>query len=276
MATLVARLAAPIQAWGSVTRYRSVNTHDTPTWSGLIGLCRAALGHGRAADLADIRWLLDLTMAVRVDRPGQQRTDYQTINPLPKSYLRFRGMTPKGLGVVPLGEAVEPGKGATRWMPGGQPGTMITPRDYLHDAAFTWLITGPDKDLDQLHNALLNPTWQLGLGRKSCPPSSPLVLGMHQGALDQVAGEVPSLTTGHRGKMVHLTLVTLHGASPVNAQPGAIVQDRPIGAHPQQGYTTNQHQQSTVEAPTVADWTDLLTYAQQHLTQPLRTHEESA
>ncbi len=241
-------------------------TH-TPTWSGLLGLCRAALGHGRHTDLADVRWLLNLTMAVRVDKPGQRRTDYQTVNPLPDSYLRFRRMTPRELGVIPLGKAVNPGTKVTRWAPNGAPGTMITPRDYLQDAAFTWLITGPTDDLSTLRQALANPVWQLGLGRKSCTPSGPLVLGMHDGDLQQAAADVPVLRThsDHREATAQLKMVTLHGVAPAGSKPGAIVQDRPIGPHPQQGYTTSQHQQITVTAPTASDWTDLLTYTQQHL-----------
>ena len=52
MATLLLRLAAPLQAWGADSKFETRKTNREPTKSGVIGLLAAALRelHGRKAD----------------------------------------------------------------------------------------------------------------------------------------------------------------------------------------------------------------------------------
>jgi CRISPR system Cascade subunit CasD len=75
---LVARLAGPLQSWGAEPKLKTATTHPTPTWSGVRGLLRAALGHSRDANPADVAWLDELTVAIRVDSPGTVLVDYHT------------------------------------------------------------------------------------------------------------------------------------------------------------------------------------------------------
>lgn len=78
MSTLVLRLAAPLQSWGSASKFDIRRTHTEPTKSGVIGLLMAALGCPRDDDKTI--HLLDskLHMGIRVDRPGTIVKDFHT------------------------------------------------------------------------------------------------------------------------------------------------------------------------------------------------------
>ena len=61
MATLLLRLAAPLQAWGADSKFETRKTAREPTKSGVIGLLAAALGLRRdetepLTRLAQLRW----------------------------------------------------------------------------------------------------------------------------------------------------------------------------------------------------------------------------
>ena len=67
MATLLLRLAAPLQSWGAESKFDTRRTGREPTKSGVIGLLAAALGIRRDAD-AEIQGLsAALRFGVRVD-----------------------------------------------------------------------------------------------------------------------------------------------------------------------------------------------------------------
>ncbi|MFQ3588660.1 MAG: type I-E CRISPR-associated protein Cas5/CasD, partial [Fimbriimonadaceae bacterium] len=55
------------------------------------------------------------------------------------------------------------------------PATIISPRDYLHDAAFMVALAAPPELAQELASALPNPKWPLFLGRKSCIPVAPIL-----------------------------------------------------------------------------------------------------
>jgi len=75
MATLLLRLAAPLQAWGSDSKFETRKTNREPTKSGVIGLLAAALGLRRDEREALAR-LAQLRFGVRVEREGQLLVDY--------------------------------------------------------------------------------------------------------------------------------------------------------------------------------------------------------
>ena len=75
MSTLLLRLAAPMQAWGSDSRFEVRRTGREPTKSGVIGLLAAALGRSRADSVAD---LCRLRLGVRVDQEGRLLRDFHT------------------------------------------------------------------------------------------------------------------------------------------------------------------------------------------------------
>lgn len=272
MSTLVAQLAGPLQAWGAEPRLRTATTWTTPTWSGLLGLARAALGHGRTDPPSDVAWLLALDMAVRVDAAGTTHSDFHTINPLPSAYEQFAFVDPADRGLVPLGTQVQKSGQAPRWLKGATP--MVTRRHLLHDASFLWLTSGPEASLERLGDALSSPRWALALGRKSCTPASPLLLGMHPGTLVDAAASVP--ITGRGGRLerqaeaVTVPLIWVHGAAdPTLPTEGTrVVLDHPLGSHPQNGYAAGQHTVTAVRVPHAQQ--DLLTWATEHLQHPTR------
>ena len=145
MATLLLRLAGPMQAWGSTSRFDERDTQLEPTKSGVLGLICAALGRDRAQPVAD---LAALRMAVRVDREGLLMRDYQTIT---GEMLTASGKVDRA-------------------------GAVISPRYYLSDAVFLVGLEGERALLDTIQRALMHPHWPLALGRKSMPPSLPLWL----------------------------------------------------------------------------------------------------
>jgi CRISPR system Cascade subunit CasD len=142
MPTLLLRLAGPMQAWGTSSRFDERDTGKEPSKSGVIGMLAAALGIDRAA-WEPLHPLCQLRMGVRHDRPGLPRRDYQTAQHIIKADAS------------------------------GHHETAVTQRHYLADAAFLVGLEGNDRTLlDRSHAALANPVWTLALGRKSYVPSA--------------------------------------------------------------------------------------------------------
>ena len=78
MATLLLRLAAPLQSWGMDSKFETRKTNREPTKSGVVGLLAAALGIRR--DEPDrLAPLNRLRLGVRVDQEGSFLIDYQTV-----------------------------------------------------------------------------------------------------------------------------------------------------------------------------------------------------
>lgn len=161
MATLLLRLAAPMQSWGADSKFDTRRTGREPTKSGVIGLLAAALGIRRDAD-AEIQTLsAALRFGVRVDREGELLRDFHMAHSKKTTYL--------------------------------------TNRYYLSDAVF---LVGLESDdaalLARLEDALRHPVFPLFLGRRSCPPTLPLSLGVRGGELLTALREEPRLS--HEGK----------------------------------------------------------------------------
>lgn len=175
---LVLRLAGPLQAWGSVSQYNRRETDDTPTKSGIIGLLAAAQGRRRQDPIED---LVQLSLGVRVDQQGSLLRDFHTVSSLDGSPLLSATVGPKG-----DQKPVTSGKT-----------THVTHRFYLQDAVFVAAIGAADPDLlASLAYALRHPVFPLALGRRSCPPTQPLVIDGPAGTLwpgdpIEVLGAVP-------------------------------------------------------------------------------------
>ncbi len=150
--TLFLRAEGPLQAWGvQESKFVVRRTAVAPTKSGVIGMLCAALGVPR--DQVGEKWLPklnDLRMGVRVDRPGVRWWDYHTVGAGMKMRIA------KGAGEV-------------------REGAMLTRREYLCDASFLVALLGEPLLIAELAGAMKEPRWTLYLGRKSCPPSRPLM-----------------------------------------------------------------------------------------------------
>lgn len=100
MATLLLRLAAPLQAWGADSKFETRKTGREPTKSGVIGLLAAALGLRRDEREALLR-LTGLRFGVRVEREGQLLVDYHTAKTQDEktSYVTYTPFSPHTRGL---------------------------------------------------------------------------------------------------------------------------------------------------------------------------------
>ncbi|MEX2985736.1 type I-E CRISPR-associated protein Cas5/CasD [Streptomyces sp. C36] len=153
---LLLHLAGPLQSWGTHSRFHERDTARFPTRSGLIGMLAACLGRRRGEPVDD---LARLSLTTRTDRPGILLRDLHTVG-----------------GGLPAKATVTTAEGKKR--PPSQ-GTLLSQRYYLADAAFTAALTSTDLPLlATCAEALRSPTWPPYLGRRSCPPEGPLLIGL--------------------------------------------------------------------------------------------------
>jgi CRISPR system Cascade subunit CasD len=150
---LALTLAAPLQAWGSASRFTTRGTDDAPTKSGVIGLLAAAKGLRRTDPLED---LVDLRFAVRLDQPGELLRDFQTARSLD-----------------------------------GQESMPLSYRFYRADARYLVGLEADGDLLAGVADALLHPVFPLYLGRRSCPPSEPLQPILREVSLERLLLEEP-------------------------------------------------------------------------------------
>lgn len=162
--TLFLRFEGPLQAWGDQeSKFVIRRTAEAPTKSGVIGMLCAALGVSRPQAAEELLPKLgSLRMGVRIDIPGVRWWDYHTVG----ARMQMR---------------IAKGEGKTK------EGAMLTRREYLCDASFLVALQGKPTLIDELATAMQNPKWMIYLGRKSCPPSRPL--------LEHPAGEFPDLVS---------------------------------------------------------------------------------
>lgn len=158
MSVLVLTLAGPLQAWGSSSRFTTRATDDAPTKSGVIGLLAAARGLRRTDPLED---LLRLRFGVRLDQPGVLVRDFQTARTL------------DGAESMPLSY-----------------------RYYRADARYLVALEGVGGFIEELHDVLLHPAFPLYLGRRSCPPSEPVVPKVREVGLERVLLDEPWRAAG--------------------------------------------------------------------------------
>ena len=143
MSVLLLRFAAPLQAWGSSSKFDIRTTEREPTKSGVIGMIASALGIQRNAENADdeLKKLNEMRFGVRVEKEGKLIKDFHMVRK-----IENRKMT----------------------------ASYITDRYYLSDAVFLVAIESDDTELlKKIESALQRPVYPLFLGRRSCPPTLP-------------------------------------------------------------------------------------------------------
>lgn len=156
---------------------------DFPGLALLTGLLGNALGYDHREVDALTRLQDRLRYAVRVDQLGTKITDFQTVA-LGQEFLVGTGWTTQG--------RVEGRAGASSTE------THIRYREYWADRVVTVALTlvPPHEapDLQQIAEALDEPERPLFLGRKTCLPASPILLGRTRapGLLDALS-EAPPL-----------------------------------------------------------------------------------
>jgi len=158
MSTVVLVLAGVLQSWGTTTIGHSRATNHYPTKSGVIGLIANAMGRERNDDISD---LASSSFGVRVDSPGVVQRDYHTV-----SILK------------------QPTKGDRI--------ARVTERFYLSDAVFVVALSNPNEALvEEIALALKKPSRTLFLGRKSCPPTRPVLYGISASDCISALNETP-------------------------------------------------------------------------------------
>lgn len=158
MAVLLLRFAAPLQSWGADSKFETRRTNREPTKSGVIGMLAAAVGL-RRDQTVELEKLNNLRFGVRVDREGELLVDFHMAkNPEKKN------------------------------------ADYLTYRHYLQDAVFLVGLESEEAEiLEKLEYALERPAFPLYLGRRSCPPTLPLVLGIRQGSLQKALENEPAI-----------------------------------------------------------------------------------
>ncbi len=141
MKTLLLRISAPLQSWGTQSHFSHRDTGYEPSKSGIIGLLCAALGRPRDQSIADLR---ALKMGVRIDRPGVILRDFHTAGI--DGYYKVSG-------------SIE------------RKNAIPSERYYLSDALFLVGLEGEAALLERLQTALQQPRWFLFFGRKACLPA---------------------------------------------------------------------------------------------------------
>lgn len=156
-AWLSLRLEGPLQSWGVDSQYNRRSTGLLPTKSAVAGLCCAALGIDRGSEeerqiLSEFSKLRMTSIAVPRKVFGRnldvrRLSDYHTIQD-------------------------------TRKADGSLKDCHITQRQYLTDSGFCVLLSGSVIFCHELAEALRNPVWGIWLGRKTCIPSAPVLVGV--------------------------------------------------------------------------------------------------
>ncbi|MFE2163877.1 type I-E CRISPR-associated protein Cas5/CasD [Streptomyces sp. NPDC059447] len=218
--TLLLRLAGPLQAWGNErAALHTRHTSAHPTKSGVIGMLAAALGRPREEPLGV---LAELSFGVRCDVPGTLLEDYQIASD-------FRGR------MLPSSEFL--GSGAQK--PTNDRAMQPSRRHYLQDAAFLAAIHGPETVIAQIAAAVRAPVYLLALGRRSCPPTMPLLLDTLPGTVEEALAGHPWIATEQARKVWQRRHL---GAAPPEVELSAYVddphgqltyRDQPVSFHPE-------------------------------------------
>ena len=178
--TIVVWLEGPLQSWGNDSRFGRRDTEVFPSRSGLCGLLCAALGAGGPqADLLK-KWA-ELKVSIRAYSLGSKMSGE---NPFPPTLKDFH-MVGNGYNGKDAWENLHiPKTNLGKKAVGG--GAKLTYRYYLQDACFAALITGVAGEIAKLKAALIDPAWDLSLGRKCCPPTEFIYQGIFAVASDAV------------------------------------------------------------------------------------------
>ena len=187
MATLLLRLAAPLQAWGSDSKFNIRNTEREPTKSGVISMIAAAMGIQRNDPPELLEPLVKLKFGIRVDREGKLLKDFHMVH---------------------------------EYKNGKMDDSHLTTRYYLSDAVFLAALESDNREyLEEIADALKRPVYPLFLGRRSCPITLPLIIGISDEVLVEALENAEPLTecNGNFRRIVYET-----------DDDGRIVQDVPV------------------------------------------------
>lgn len=172
-------LEGPLQSWGFDSQYNRRNTGLMPTKSAIAGMCCAAHGYSRGSD-KEKSFLIGFNAvrmtAIAIPRPGRKKNlplrrlqDYHTVgggydpnNPHERNSISV---------------SAEDGKPRAK---NGQALAVLTHRQYLTDASFGVVLEGEKSLLEKIVIVLADPKWGIWLGRKTCIPTAPVLVGLKE------------------------------------------------------------------------------------------------
>lgn len=220
MQTLLLRLAGPMQSWGVDSNYNERRTQTEPTKSGVLGMIAAALGRSRGDSLDD---LVKLRFGVRVDQSGHLEKDFQIVHNLDDEKHRKKNQE----SFIYYGQAYRANHGTK------QERSTLTNRYYISDGIFLAGLESDDqKFLESIEYALKHPIYHLFLGRRSYPPTLPLVKGIRELSLEEALEKEPWLVDEEKQKWTERKLRIICEIN--NEGPYYAVQrDVPISFNPQ-------------------------------------------
>lgn len=174
---------APLQSWGSASRFQRRTSGLSPTKSGIIGMICAAMGlaKGSGEEASMLPQLAALKMtSIRIPRclkkpwsenkvrlPLRRMDDYHTVGGGYDKGTQWQN--------IPRQASGGPDKDAT-----------ITHREYLLDAQFGVILEGEEPLLARVALALQNPVWGMWFGRKSCIPADNIFRGLFESRSEAV------------------------------------------------------------------------------------------
>lgn len=255
-ATVVFRLAGPMQAWPTGPNRAITATGDHPTRAGMIGFIANALGRDYADPIDD---LVAASWAVRADRPGSLATDFHTAgagvmpllpgNALDGRLRKIIARTPEGEiptlkdGQYAAPRGVKPGSDGTLTGSDGNPALLVD--HYLADAVFTAAVTCPTDLADQIAAALTAPARILFLGRRAYPTTGTLLVTTtdHTAPVDALK-QTPADPDATPGPW------TVWTDTPIDRSRHVLVNDQPDGPISARRWRTRLEWSTTIEPPT--------------------------
>ena len=294
---LLVRLGGPLQSWGVASRFAARrDSHGRPTKSAVIGMCAAAMGLPRSMPLEEpegaptgplkptvLGELARTVFGVRADHPGVLIRDYHTVGagkyPLrPRDLIvdhrraaavsagldtstgdRFGHLSLADWYGAPKKVSADPVSGVLVSSELTRSG-LITERWYLADATFLVGLQHEDEEfLSSIGHALEHPRRLLWLGRKSCPPSGTLSLGVFPGDL-ATNFHSHKLLPGPESAARHESRTWAWFQVPPSEQGATPVRDQPVSfssSDPEHTMRWEITRRITI-APGAAEWEDII------------------
>ncbi|GIU78098.1 MAG: type I-E CRISPR-associated protein Cas5/CasD [Bryobacteraceae bacterium] len=151
---------APMQSWGVSSKFQNRGTLPHPTRSAILGLFCAAAGAAKGS--REEKELLEALAGARITTVEIPRRAADGERRVPIRRLRdFHTV---------LGTRTADGKPNAN--------AVVTLRDYLTDARFGVVVSGPNELVTRLQRWLEDPVWGVWFGRKCCLPAAPIVRGV--------------------------------------------------------------------------------------------------
>lgn len=198
-------LEAPLQSWGSDSKFGRRDTQTFPTKSGVLGLMCAAMGAGgeQRELLTEFAALSQTVVSfVRTREKGESAIKQEREPLLRDFHMVGSGYDKQDPWANLLIPKTSDGKPAV----GG--GSKMTYRYYLQDAAFAVVLEVPVDKVELIAQSLQNPTWDVYLGRKNCVPTDFIYRGIFVSETSAI--EQAGLIAGQKNRIEDFRI--LHGA----------------------------------------------------------------